>query len=114
MIKISICFLYARLFSTPAFQRAIWATQALNVLLIILFVGADLAQCQPLSFFWEGWDGEHEGSCFNVNATAYAHSAVNIALDVWMLALPASQVWRLNLGLRSKLDVFMMFSLGIL
>lgn len=58
--------------------------------------------------------GEHVGRCINIYAMAWAHAIINIALDVWMLALPASQVWGLKMPLRRKLGVMVMFGLGIL
>lgn len=115
MIKISICFLYMRIFrDNPIFQRIMWGTQAFNILLVLAFVGADLGQCQPLSYFWQGWDNEHQGRCFNINAMSYAHAAINIALDVWMLFLPATQIWSLNLSRERKIGISMMFGVGIL
>ncbi|KAG8161106.1 hypothetical protein KVR01_009370 [Diaporthe batatas] len=66
-----------------------------------------------MSYFWDMWDGEHVGRCINIYAMAWAHAIINIALDVWMLALPASQVWGLKMPLRRKLGVMVMFGLGI-
>lgn len=58
--------------------------------------------------------GEHVGRCINIYAMAWSHAIVNIALDLWMLALPASQVWGLKMPLRRKIGVMIMFGLGIL
>ena len=58
--------------------------------------------------------GEHVGRCINIYAMAWAHAIINIALDLWMLALPASQVWGLKMPFRRKLGVMVMFGLGIL
>lgn len=114
MIKISICFLYLRLFPDEKFQRIVWGTQVFNVALLLSFVVANILQCRPVSFFWNGWDGEHQGSCINVNALAWAHAAINIAFDVWLLGLPASQVWTLNVNWKRKISILAMFGLGIL
>lgn len=114
IIKISICFLYLRIFPAHRFRVAVWATQFFNVGLVIAFIVADGFQCRPISFFWQGWDGEHAGYCVNIEAFIYAHAGFNIALDVWMLALPASQIWRLNLSIKKKIQVFAMFGFGIL
>ncbi|KAI7782216.1 hypothetical protein LA080_013761 [Diaporthe eres] len=113
MIKISICFLYIRIFSNSTLKKVLWGTQTFNILLIVVFLCADFGQCVPLSYFWDAWDKEHSGSCFDINAMAYTHSAINIALDVWMLILPAIQVWRLNMSFKKKLGVSAMFAIGI-
>lgn len=114
MIKISICFLYLRLFPGRGFKKAVWATQAFNIVFLVSFVVTDMVQCQPLSFFWTGWDGEGHGHCINVNAFAWVHAVINIVLDFWMLALPATQVWNLDITLKTKLCILTMFGFGIL
>lgn len=114
LIKTSILFLYLRLFPDPRFRRTIWATQAFNCLMVGSFIISDFLQCQPIRYFWESWDGEHNGRCFNINALAWAHSALNIALDFWMLYLPATQVWCLQMKVRKKVGVILMFGIGIL
>lgn len=114
LIKTSILFLYLRLFPDPKFRRIVWATQAFNLLMVGSFILSDFLQCRPISFFWESWDGEHAGRCFNINAFAWAHSALNIALDFWMLYLPATQVWSLQMKTRKKVGVILMFGIGIL
>lgn len=49
-----------------------------------------------------------------VNAMAYAHAGINIALDVWMLYLPATQVLNLRVSFKKKLGIMSMFGLGVL
>lgn len=39
---------------------------------------------------------------------------MNIALDVWMVILPFTQLYHLGLKLRKKVGVIAMFSVGIL
>ncbi|KAI7788579.1 CFEM domain-containing protein [Diaporthe eres] len=114
MIKISICFFYMRIFQSPGFQRVMLGTQIFNVLTGLSFFLVGWAQCRPLSLFWRGWSGEYEGTCFDINAFAYAHAAVNMAIDVWMLILPGTQVWRLNMNFKRKLAVTLMFACGFL
>lgn len=112
MIKASILFLYIRIFREPLFKRVIWATQLFNLLLVLAFLAADFGQCRPISYFWQGWDGEHEGTCFDINALSYAHSGLNIVLDLWMLALPATQIWKLNMSLKLKFESSIIFAFG--
>lgn len=115
LIKMSICFLYLRLFPGQEFHKVVKITQVFNVLILIGFVLTDLDQCQPISFFWTGWDMEHDGWCFNSNAMIWAQAAVNIVLDFWLLALPASQLYVLSPGsTRKRLGVHIMFALGVL
>lgn len=116
LIKISICFFYLRIFPNKDFRRIVWGTQAFNAVLVITFVIVDLAQCQPLDWFWNRLRQEttETGSCIDVNAMAWAHAIINIVLDLWMLALPASQILGLQMALGKKLQVMSMFALGAL
>lgn len=113
-VKISICFLYVRLFPDPTFRRVCFGTQAVQVVMLIAFMTFDLTECRPLSAFWTDWDRVRTGQCWNINAFAWAHAGINIALDLWLLALPASQVWSLNMKWKRKLRVLSMFGFGIL
>lgn len=114
MIKISICFFYMRIFQSPGFQKVMWGTQIFNILTVLAFFLVGWFQCQPLNYFWKGWDGTQKGNCYDINGFAYGHSAVNIAIDVWMLILPGTQVWKLNMSFKRKLAVTFMFACGVL
>ncbi|KAF4813504.1 Satratoxin biosynthesis SC1 cluster protein 4 [Colletotrichum tropicale] len=114
-IKASVLFLYLRIFGaiTETFRQILWGTQIFNVAVCITFIIVNLNQCKPLSYFWYGWDGRHPGYCIDLTAMALSHAALNIALDVWMLVLPATQIYRLNLQKRQKAGIMSMFGVGI-
>ncbi|KAK1712959.1 hypothetical protein CaCOL14_007426 [Colletotrichum acutatum] len=114
-LKASILFFYIRVFSmvSRTFSLVLWLTQSFNFLFCLAFTVANLNQCRPFSNAWEGWDGRHPGYCINVYAMFIAHAAINIALDVWMLGLPVTQVLWLNLRKRQKVEIVVMFSLGV-
>ncbi|WYZ46848.1 hypothetical protein EsH8_IX_001073 [Colletotrichum jinshuiense] len=78
--------------------------------LVFIFVG--LFQCSPVNLAWTFWTGETTGTCINIVHIALAHASINIALDIWMLILPITQIWGMNLGRRKKIAVMFMFSLG--
>ncbi|KAJ4422257.1 hypothetical protein N0V82_003117 [Gnomoniopsis sp. IMI 355080] len=113
-IKISICFLYMRIFPGKIFQRIMWATQVLIASATAAFFFMGFAQCQPFSAYWTDWDGMRSGRCFNINRYAYAFASVHIALDVLILVLPTIQVWKLNMTWKKKIEVTFMFSFGVL
>ncbi|OLN86986.1 hypothetical protein CCHL11_04603, partial [Colletotrichum chlorophyti] len=114
-IKASILFLYLRIFGaiTDTFRQILWGTQIFNVAVCITFVIVNFNQCRPLAHFWYGWDGRHVGTCVDLSAMTLSHSALNIAMDVWMLVLPATQIYRLNLQKRQKAGIMSMFGVGI-
>ncbi|WYZ39851.1 hypothetical protein EsH8_IV_000192 [Colletotrichum jinshuiense] len=113
LIKSSILFLYLRIFPDERFRKILWCTQVFNLLLWISFISTTFASCQPLNFFWNGWTKETEGKCFNLNAFAMCHGAINVALDFWILILPSTQVLGLRMQLKRKIGVLLMFGVGI-
>lgn len=114
LLKLSLLFFYLRIFPGAKIRKLIWGTIAFDILFGVVFVFVGIFQCQPINFYWENWDGEHVGKCFDVNAIGWANAVISILLDGWMLALPISQVVRLNLHWKKKVSVAMMFTVGTL
>jgi hypothetical protein len=83
---------------------------------MIVFDILAIAQCRPISFFWISWDRLHEGEgkCIGVNALGWAIAAASIILDVWMLAIPLSQLVQLQMKWQRKVAVGLMFTVGTL
>jgi hypothetical protein len=87
---------------------------AFDVVFGLGFVLAALLQCRPISYNWTNWRKEGGGQCVDISAVAWANAAVSIALDVWMLCIPLSQLRDLKLHWKKKLGVAMMFCVGTL
>ncbi|KAJ3949188.1 uncharacterized protein N0V96_000303 [Colletotrichum fioriniae] len=115
IIKASILFMYLRIFHLPGerITIALWVTQVLNLMNGIIFIFVGLFQCNPVSLAWTFWTGDATGKCIDIVYLALAHAGINIALDVWMLVLPLTQVWGMNLARRKKFAIMFMFSLGL-
>jgi hypothetical protein len=43
----------------------------------------------------------------------WVHSALNIATDLWIIGLPIPSLIKLQLGLKKKIYLVLMFSVGI-
>ncbi|KAH7150284.1 hypothetical protein B0J13DRAFT_286399 [Dactylonectria estremocensis] len=112
LLKLALLFFYLRIFPATPIRRTLWGTVIFNCLFGAAFVLTAIFQCKPISYFWTKWDGEHEGQCMDINAIAWSNSAISIALDIWMLAIPLSQLKALNLSWRKKLGVGIMFCVG--
>lgn len=113
-LKLAFLFFYLRIFPSKVIRRLLWTTIGFTVAYGIAFVFTAVFQCNPISHYWVRWDGEHQGVCADVNAIAWANGAIGIAIDVWMIAIPFSQLWRLQLDWKKKIGVFMMLSVGLL
>lgn len=114
LVKLCLLLFYLRIFPGPTVRRLLWGTIIFTILFGVIFFFIAIFQCSPISFFWEHWDGEHEGSCLNINAIAWANAAISIALDLWMLAIPLAQLKALNLHWKKKIGVGLMFGVGTL
>lgn len=116
LTKISILLFYRDVFkrSISKVQPIIYALIVLNALYGIIFVLISIFQCTPVPGAWLQWDGQHDVTCRNINAQAWAGAAINIILDVTTVALPLPELWQLSLSRAKKIQLMFMFSLGFL
>ncbi|KAL9126839.1 MAG: hypothetical protein Q9175_007847 [Cornicularia normoerica] len=117
--KTSILLFYLRLFGTPGthqvFRKLLYITQALVVIWFIASVVPGIVRCHPIKDMWNPLvvgspDVRHY--CINTNAYYVSTSAFNVALDFWILVLPISIVWTLQLSGRRKVGLSAIFLLG--
>ncbi|ETS81528.1 hypothetical protein PFICI_06530 [Pestalotiopsis fici W106-1] len=112
LLKMSLLFFYLKIFPEKGVRRLLWGTVIFNTGFGIFFVVLTIFQCQPVSYYWTKWDGEHSGKCLSISGIAWANAAVSIALDIWMLAIPLSQLRKLHLHWKKKIGVALMFIVG--
>ena len=112
LLKLCLIFFYIRVFPSKDVQRLLWGTVAFVVVWGFTFVLAGVLQCQPIHFFWEHWDGLHEGHCVDINAITNTHAALSIILDFWILGIPLFQLKGLQMHWKRKASVALMFCVG--
>lgn len=71
-------------------------------------------QCIPASYMWTSWDMEHKGHCNDLNSQTYAFGAINMACDIVILLMPLHELSKLQVKNRQKVQLFVIFSLGIM
>ena len=117
--KMSILLFYFRLFGTPGthqlFRRLLQITQALVVSWFVASVIPGTFRCHRIDDMWNpvivsSPDERHY--CINNGAYYILTSAFNVALDIWILMLPVSIVWTLQLSGRRKVGLSAIFLLG--
>ncbi|KAL0778002.1 hypothetical protein CaCOL14_005655 [Colletotrichum acutatum] len=114
VVKASILLFFLRIFPDKKFRIAIWWTLAYDLFVGFIFIVFSFVQRQPTWLIWEGWrDKEPRGVILDLNKMGLSHGGMNIALDVWMLILPLTQLYKLNLKMKKKLGIIAMFSVGI-
>lgn len=111
--KMSIIFLYQRIFEGPRLRWALLATQTFNALLTLsYFISAFFVQRPFKCTFQVELDS---GCTYNdVWDGSGAFSAVNAAFDIWLVAIPAAVVWKLQMKTERKINVIAVFATGIL
>lgn len=121
--KLSILYFYLQFFPFTVFPRlrtAIYVTMGITVAMAISFSMVVTFQCTPIDSYWnkfdEGVDPAEMASwtCIDLSAYGYAGSALQILLDLWLMALPMPELLRLSLPIRKKLAVCFMFAVGSL
>lgn len=63
LLKMSLLFFYLKIFPGRA-RTLLWGTVIFNGLYGVTFMFLAAFQCSPVSYFWLGWDGEHQGSWY--------------------------------------------------
>lgn len=115
LIKLSLSLFYLHIFSGLAIQRLLFGTAIFNALFGIAFIIAAIFQCTPISYYWTQYLEHSTGHCVNINLIGWTNAAINVVVDIWMIALPLSQFRVLKLHWKKKaLGVVTMFLTGTL
>lgn len=111
--KMSIIFLYQRIFEGPRLRIVLLGTQAFNAALTLSYFLAAFWVAQPFSCTFEVDLGKN-CTYHDVWDGTGAYSAVNAVFDIWLVGIPAAVVWKLQMKTERKLNVIAVFSTGIL
>ncbi|CVL08381.1 uncharacterized protein FPRN_13260 [Fusarium proliferatum] len=113
--KTSILFFYLRVFQDPTFRTLVWITHAFNVLSTVTLVTLALTLGRSASYLL-GNTADSVSSLTRYSKAlkvVLAHCVVNLAVDIWMLILPMTQLYNIGLKLNKKINVIAMFGLGL-
>ncbi|KAK4982331.1 hypothetical protein LTR50_007767 [Elasticomyces elasticus] len=108
--KISILYLYLRIFIDQTFRRVCYLGIAFIATTGIAYVLATIFQCTPMSAFWNRTIRDKH--CVNSGAFWISYSVLNIATDLFILALPIRQIVSLHLPRSDRLALLGVFLLG--
>jgi hypothetical protein len=109
----SIIFFYQRIFDGPHIRRVLWGTHLFNISLAIAYVIAQCFVSQPLYCEWT-FDQGKECTYHDAFDGSGAYSALNAALDLWLVTLAAFLVWKLQMKAAKRLSVIAVFATGFL
>ncbi|KAL7930097.1 hypothetical protein V8C35DRAFT_324531 [Trichoderma chlorosporum] len=109
-IKLSVLWLYTRIFATKTFK--FWAHIMMGVVGCygVAFLVLFMTQCRPIS---QQWDPVPGGTCRNLVIQELTSVSLNMVVDIGIVIMPLPVLWNLQLAVRSKLVVSVMFSIGL-
>ena len=115
LIKLSLSLFYLSIFPGRFVRRLLLGTIAFHVLFAVVIVFITIFQCSPTNYYWTKYSEDaYAGRCINANASGWTHASVNVAGDIWMIAIPLNQVRKLRLHWKKKIGAIIMFMTGIL
>jgi hypothetical protein len=109
--KLSLLWLYRRIFKTPAFLKWSMAVILVVVAFGVAFIVVFMTQCHPVSYIWNPVPG---GGCRDLTYQEYASVSVNMAIDLAIFILPLPVLWTLQMTMRNKFYVTVMLSFGLM
>lgn len=116
LVKLTLTFFYLNIFFGRTIRALLWWTVAFHVATAVAFTIGIIFQCLPINFQWEKYNyinkNTVQGHCININAAGWANSGISVASDIWLLAIPLSQIHKLHLHWKKKLGAALMFTTG--
>ena len=110
LTKLSVLFLYLRIFSQRWFRITCYACVAVVGAYTVACIFATIFQCTPVEYVF---NKNIQGSCFNNTAFWYANAIYNIVTDFIILASVPGVVWSLSLSTRQRIGLTLVLGLGI-
>ncbi|KAI3401849.1 hypothetical protein diail_6408, partial [Diaporthe ilicicola] len=112
IVKISVLLFILRFSGVKSSVRYIvWGNGIFNLLLMISVFFVMLFDCVP---FAKNWNPTLDGYCVDVGKFSLASSIFAIVTDVVAIALPFHIFWSLNMSVRKRLGLMLIFSVSVL
>lgn len=110
IIKISILYLYLRIFPSRRFRTATYVVGGSIVAWWFALILVSIFQCRPVSLFWT--QNGQGGSCLGTK-TAFCMNAIPSVIQSFVvLLMPVEQIWGLHATKTQKLRLLTTFGLG--
>lgn len=110
--KLSVLCLYVRIFSINTFRILSYVLMGLTVAYCISFLVVFLTTCTP--DISQLWNPRPDGFCRDLNIGQLGSVSTNLGLDILIIILPMPFLWTLQMTLRNKIMVSVVFSLGFM
>ena len=112
--KLSILTSYLRIFPTSSkpLRFLLYGTAVLVAAMGLCAVFATIFQCSPVEAAWDYTIPD--AKCFNFVDFLYANAGVNIAIDFVLVAAPLPYFWGLNIPLKQRCMICVLFGVGFM
>ncbi|KAL4938901.1 hypothetical protein BDV06DRAFT_214720 [Aspergillus oleicola] len=110
-VKLSVLFLYRRIFPTPDVQRPCTLLIVICLIWWVIAIIGDLLYCIPMRHYW---DPTEEGHCFDFPTFFLVMTIADMLIDVAIFATPMPTIRKLHMPLRKRLGVAGILLLGAL
>ncbi|KPM35334.1 hypothetical protein AK830_g11230 [Neonectria ditissima] len=107
--KLSVLAFYLRISPDRVIRRAVHSLIALVCVYTLAYILLMIFRCQPIS---SGWDLTVKGKCVNSIVPMMTLSISNIVIDLFILVLPIRIVIPLQIPLRQKVSLALLFATG--
>ncbi|KAK0615717.1 hypothetical protein B0T17DRAFT_352214 [Bombardia bombarda] len=114
LIRVSITLVYFRIFKYTGAKPVIILAFAINIAITIAYLVGELAACKPMSFYWNRWDGQHQGRCIKEWDFLLAAGVISAVHDMSLVLLPMPLIFQLKSSRRKKLVTAGLFALSLI
>ncbi|TVY27584.1 hypothetical protein LHYA1_G004028 [Lachnellula hyalina] len=111
--KVALLLFLVKIFPSKSFRAACGIVGAITAAVAITFVLVTIFSCRPISHFWTQWQGTSTGKCNNINLQTIVSGVINIIQDFTILFLPLHELYKLQVSMQRKIQLFMMFGVGL-
>ena len=111
--KMSILFLYRRIFVTRPYRIANYFLMAVLTSIVVAVVLTTLLMCQPFGYFYRALEEPGlEGHCVDIDMFWRWGTFPNIVTDIAMLILPMPVLWNVQMSKKDRIGLMATFALG--
>lgn len=111
MIRISILLTYLKLFPTQTNRWLCWILCGLQVVFSLWAGLTTVLQCNPVSSYWDKTIVGYK--CKPPRNQDFAILTLNSCFDLIVYSWPAHYLYKLNLPFKSRVELILAFSLGV-
>ena len=117
LAKTSVLFQLIHIFTPMKSGIIYWACHTLiwgNLAFYVAIGFTVIFECHPIDEVWNPETFDSSNYCIKRNAVLVATSAINVFSDLMVLLLPIWATWHLQMGLKRKIGIAAVFTIGIL